>query len=454
MDLKDRAKKFKRLLISIGLAKERSLMTMIEIEKLMLYIQNEYDQKDIMFDEILEHYNYTGRKKTLVNNSLCIAYVGEKAGRPFIKPKLVELFNKTIVEFDKNTDLTDDEIDDEEQGLIYFSPKSQYNDFMHKIEIAFSNKNNKYSIEKVELKNRRGFEKPENIDSASAEINEPVKLKILIQKSLNIPNVGIALKYYLKDEHLVYSRYNHEVEMLPPNTKIYPEGFSSDDEVPGIPLTNFKKCLDSQLTGYYYESTILFPDGSEVSMMVESFIPLQQKTLDVYGFIRLGSDSKSLYLKVFYMNEDNSDKTFHNKFITAPLCKHEFFKFYNFMFNYIKSKKIPMLKRRSDIIIWMEVLKTVVQFGGFDPDRRVHSIYAGFQDVGKSYIVENFNHVKFSNIKIVESSGMTRPGLLGVSNTNIQLPNAKIPGVPGEGAFSGDCIFVEEVGLTIITKSS
>lgn len=344
--------------------------------------------------------------------------------------------------------LTLDEEEDSNQGYIYLRPKVEYSDFLENFETVFDK--TIFETDKILIKHKDGFIKINKLSDMQYNTQLPKKFKIKILDEAISNTATKTISYTLNKDGIKYELFNHEFITMNPNKKI--KHFLDESEDGGIPakvITNFPKTL---IEFHLYNAEIIFEDGSVYKLLVESFGKLRQTFYDCYGFIRMGSKSNSMHVKIMYVDLI-IENSYDTKLIKSEK-QHNFFVFYNNILEHCAKKGTRILKRKSDTLIWMEILKTILQFSGFDPDKKTHSVYAGFQDVGKSFIIEIFRHLKFSNTFVGSAGNMTLPGLFSSSNVSITLPDAEIKNAVKKGAFSSQLVIMEEIGTAINNKSS
>ena len=226
-----------------------------------------------------------------------------------------------------------------------------------------------------------------------------------------------------------------------------------DEQAPKIPVNILKQNPSSSIQYYVYDCIVHSIDGDKQKILLESFVPLRTTYYEGYGYVRKGTSSNLLHLKLMKLIEEENSNIIENDMF-PDITVHKFIQAYDFMFSHIKKNKLKLIKKKSDTLIWLETLKLLVQFCGFDPDKRVHTLYAGLQDVGKSYILEIFNNIKFTNIRVVSSEFLSGPGLFGGANQNVQLPDENIHNVSVPGAMSTDVVVVEEIGKALSNQKS
>ena len=464
MNLNEQLLHFEMFLVKCGFKDDRrSLFTVrnkkgkkAEIEQILLFINGGYNfDKPIDICGICDGYNYNTQKRKYIKSATMPDLVYVKDNRLYLTINFVRLYFAEIEKFEKATELTEDEQEDEYNGIVYLTPKSRYNQFLRSLEGSDVGT----IKDRIHIKNPKGFYKPKNIHQIQTDMSRVVKLKINIIEKLPVKNQGIPIKYQYETEDLMYQVFSSEIDMFRANQKIGPtiDGIrmNNEDDFLKIPLANLKKSkhLVSKIPSYYYKGQILFEDGPSEDIIFESIHPLETVIIDAYGFVRTGSENKSLYMVLFGYVENKSFQIINSlypKINEKDLNKHEFYKLQEFLFKYIRSKGFAIKKAKSDTFIWMEVLKTIVQFGGYDKDKTVHSLYSGLQDGGKSYVVDVFIAIKFANWCRVTPTQMSGPGLFGSSNQSIVLPNDTIKGVPRDGAFAKEAVFCEEIGHAII----
>lgn len=450
------AEKLKTFFQERGLYNGRDFLTRKEFQQLVPIILSN-QETHINLTKIIGGYNdIIKQKKAIVNQNFDKILLQDST--IYLRNEFAKLC-KQYLEYDKEISKLEGESKElEEHGFVQIAKVDTFYDYRRKFDENFSSIGfdrtllsvlNKTKI--IECKNQK--------ELLSKDELKKVKIKI-IDKLFDIPSTKFTHYEHEKiDNYGNYRRFFvYDYELLELNNTISitdssRSGFDGDEEPVKIPLQKLVANFGKNKCEYYaYEAEILLEDY-KMPVYVVSYNDLRSSIYICYGYLRGSSNTVG---KTFELVDYEPDILLYSSIddICLNKDKHNFINLYEFILKHVKKFNTPINKKQSDAIVWIEILKTIVQFSGFDESRRTHSFYVGFQDVGKTYVTDIFRKVKFSNSVKITDTTFSIPGLTGASNQTIRLPDRKIENVGTKGAFARDAIIFAEVGKAIANQDS
>ena len=402
-----------------------------------------------LFDTLHITFDISKYRKAMINNQkeklIDIKTIYSKDGDKsilIVTEEGINTIKNALIEIDTSNTLDEEETDIEKStNNIYITPNLTYSSFFRKFEKLYC-RSQEYEDEMFICKNPSMFRLVDNNQSFVSQKNYPIRMIVKIELIIPV-KAEKSLRYEVENS-------KGEVKYFFESDKI----LDLKDEGEGFNVSEIFKHPVVSVKYYVYKFRIKKKDGSFDKDLeyLETFTPnLVPGIYEVIGYAQTGKHLKISYFEGYYFKLLDSNTmtnlVYHND-------KHKFFQLYNFFINHIKSKNFNIEKGRSDGIVWMETLMTIVQFSGYDKKRMCHSLYAGFQDVGKSYITQLFGKIKFTQVKTLTSQRFSVPGLFGAANRDIELPNERKIGQAIHGDFSGDLVIFEELGSAVVDPNS
>lgn len=470
---KDELSTFKDIQRKYGLEyKGRFFFSNDELRKLKATIEQSEELRAgdwTSFTEIICPTNFPPQKRAMLNQNkqlteenqiLKLDVEGEGNNQRMvglsIKNKFfVDFFKKAKTDYETNT-LSDEDKFDEQQGFLNFTPKSAFSQTM--IELERITRDNSFSNDRIKIVNGKNFTEVKCEADTTYNMTLPKRMKISIELEKTSRPIAEATYYELEKDDYTYSSTATELKFI--QRGVLPDNWIEDDAERKRAMIPVKALADKPAASiplYLYSGVLHFEDGKTRNLDVVSFVPLRQTFYDVYGYLNLGDYTSELYVKVLQVIElENANVSPDEIFVKHPQREreHRYWQFYRFCTEYLNKHKVPLHKKKSDTLIWMEVLKTLVHFGIFDSMNRCHGIYAGFQDVGKTYIAESFNSMRWPSPKTVMPGRISVPGMFGGSNQTLRLPDREIKNHPIPGFIEHPSILIEEVGNDIVNPNA
>ena len=348
--------------------------------------------------------------------------------------------------------LSAEDISDAAQGFLNFSPMSEFTETMINLEKLTDIHG--FSNDKIKIVNYSRFKTVKTKNDLATSMNYPKKLKISIETIKTTLPIRQSATHEVVFNDDLYKKTTTELQLTSGAT-VRPEHYFEEEGKRGVPKATLLQKVSASFPLYIYTGYIHFDDGSIQKLDITSFTELRPTFYNVFGYVQVGIFTNELHVKVFQVEELNNSNIKKEDLFVGNSNQHNFWRFYKFCTTYINSQKVPMHSRVSDVIIFMEVLKTLVNFSTFDPLNRAHGIYAGCQDVGKTYIVEAFAAMRYSSPKMAMPGRMSEAGMFGGANQTLRLPDKEIKGHKVPGYIEQQFILIEEVGTAIVdTKSS
>lgn len=442
-----------------------------DIESILLFIDTKQEFTEINLSELFfkkhNELKLDPNRIAMLNTHLRIMEKENKAplftiqdNKLYLMRAFKDFVEECKKEFESHTKLTEEEEEVEETtNNIYITKDLDYNDFKRKFEQLYcKDAKQKFSPNMFIVKDDINFNTTKYIEQLTSEKSIPRKIvvKIINRMPLTVER-HLKYEYKLHKFGIVTSDFDLEIDRITlfDSDKVR----RLDNKKSGDPI--FQSFKSSEIFKHpvvsintYIHTIKLLQENNEFSheLILESFQnDLSPGMYEIIGYARTGEVTDITYFEGYHFKKID-DVTLDN--VVFSPNKHAFFQLYNLFISHINDRGYQIQKRKSDGIIWMEVLLTLVQFSGYDKERKCHSLYAGFQDVGKTYITQLFSKIKFTQEKTISAQNFSIAGLFGGSNRDIILPNKKLVGQAVPGDFEGEQVIFEEIGRALINKNS